>query len=747
MNNDSKFHIKFKISGIGPLNMTFPFELDQDIGKAIIYAPNGSGKTFVSRCFALLDGINSTPYEVSQLVSFSQEMGFYNFSYNSPHGISSSIKYTIDKNGKIQFSSNKNNLIFYVFNSDYVKKNFYEKNYHPDGNIPGMITIGEENIKIQKKREELKQLEQVKQLKQDELKQIITNKKKEISQKFNMGATLQELKLLDIDVLLNHEGNILNANDNLDTLFQKFMELKDLEENPDKYSSIRQLEHHLNLLAYDEEFEKILGTVYTKTNIQTEFLSIITRDQEFIKTGLALKKGSNLCPFCGQSLDNVQNLIKAYQDFFDKTQQTVEEQIERRRQVLRTFKHEIIGIQHSFPVLLEQFNGQKDLFNETKELVIKNFILPASFNDLYEDILNQLDKKTKDITQRIDLHIQYMTLNSQIQNILDSVDNLNNAIKTLEKSKENITSEIRSLKRKVCELVFDNLLRDNKKLLQEIKENIQKQKELKVEINDCVSQKPKKEYVHDIFTKYVNKYFGGKYKIDKDDFEISLEQYKLENPALSLSDGEKTVISFCYYLANIYSVVQEKDDCQRLFLIIDDPISSLDYNFVYITTTLIKNLEKELGIKTKIPMIILTHHIDFMNLLCSNNIIRQAYILKHNGIKKSSNNFIVPHFQHLYDIYQMAQGNVEAKHTIPNSIRQVLEYINNFKDNTLPLVDFIRTEKIFQDESMLLLIHNLSHGHYKTSPDLIEEQLSKGCNDVINYIEQNFPGQIKQLKK
>ena len=48
-----------------------------------------------------------------------------------------------------------------------------------------------------------------------------------------------------------------------------------------------------------------------------------------------------------------------------------------------------------------------------------------------------------------------------------------------------------------------------------------------------------------------------------------------------LSDGEKSILAFCFFLANIHGVVENESDYNRLFLVIDDPVSSMDFNYVY----------------------------------------------------------------------------------------------------------------------------------------------------------------------
>ena len=71
---------------------------------------------------------------------------------------------------------------------------------------------------------------------------------------------------------------------------------------------------------------------------------------------------------------------------------------------------------------------------------------------------------------------------------------------------------------------------------------------------------------------------------------LSLNSHKLDvNPDQVLSDGEKTILSFCYYLSNIHTKINNTEDYDKIILVIDDPISSMDFDYIYQLTSIIKN--------------------------------------------------------------------------------------------------------------------------------------------------------------
>ncbi|MBO6041586.1 hypothetical protein J6P52_00080 [bacterium] len=55
-------------------------------------------------------------------------------------------------------NTNKTDFIFYVFNIDFIRKNIYENIANLNSNIEGYITIGHEDIQIEKLREQISDL-------------------------------------------------------------------------------------------------------------------------------------------------------------------------------------------------------------------------------------------------------------------------------------------------------------------------------------------------------------------------------------------------------------------------------------------------------------------------------------------------------------------------------------------------------------------------------------------------------------
>jgi wobble nucleotide-excising tRNase len=97
-------------------------------------------------------------------------------------------------------------------------------------------------------------------------------------------------------------------------------------------------------------------------------------------------------------------------------------------------------------------------------------------------------------------------------------------------------------------------------------------------------------------------------------------------PADRLSDGEKTAITFAYFVTSLEA---DEQDLPQTIVYVDDPISSLDSNHVYAVFALI---EERLSVAMQ--LFVSTHNSEFFNLL-------KAKWLKDRRYSSSSEAFYV----------------------------------------------------------------------------------------------------------
>ena len=197
-------------------------------------------------------------------------------------------------------------------------------------------------------------------------------------------------------------------------------------------------------------------------------------------------------------------------------------------------------------------------------------------------------------------------------------------------------------------------------------------------------------------------------------------------------------------------MINNESDYDKLFFIIDDPISSMDFHYTYSLCRILERLHEnfEYSNRKKLRFILFTHNIEFMSILLRNNVIQKKYVLTHGKFKELKKELVLPYHEHLSDIYNVANDTQEPTHTIPNSMRHVLETIAKFEDPNQELVTFVDNNSDLKSCSALYnMIQDLSHGVWRSQPAIFPDDLKKGCKTIINFIENKYKGQIDNVKK
>ena len=171
----------------------------------------------------------------------------------------------------------------------------------------------------------------------------------------------------------------------------------------------------------------------------------------------------------------------------------------------------------------------------------------------------------------------------------------------------------------------------------------------------------------------------GFYQIQREDGTIA---------ETTLSEGEITFITFLYYLQLAKGGVSKETVNEERILVVDDPVSSLDSNVLFVVSTLIKEIIKE--IKSDIgnikQIILLTHNVyfhkevSFINgrtkLCCKTNF----WILRRNDKITSLQTFLMENpIQSSYELLwqELKSEDIKSSLTIQNIMRRIIE--NYFK--------------------------------------------------------------------
>lgn len=713
-----------------------------------VFANNGSGKTFLSRMFRLLN--NPTVESVNKVLSINKKVGSFKFQINEEKdtgNTSESLEIKVSKGNEPEIS-NLTKYIYHVFNSDYVKENIEEMQFLPDGEVEGYI-LGKAKIDLTKEKGKLKNLEDQIQEKGVFFRKEVEESKKELDN-FKVRKNTAEYKFTYTDV---YKGSFDYQDD------ESFDDLKSLNgllgAMPDNLEDVTDDMVNINTEFLDD-IKLLLKTKYSKSSFAQEFKEKIDSKLRFVSEGISnLSKDKSdwrNCPFCEQELlDDAKKLIDDYVSFLENEESKIKNSITDLISRLSSMKNRLPLALTTQKLLAKQFDDTK------KYLPSQNTVVLDEFNDSTEVlksisiIENLLEIKTADIENVMDSGMY----DDEIQVIMDYEESMNkvvlnnnNLISNLNTAKNSSSTEKLNINRRLCKSLYQKLQVDLDASINEIKELIDKKKSLNEQIDKKESQEKvsKKSKIIESLKYYLNSFFGDKYTLDEENFCLKFNKHLMtENATDILSDGEKSIVAFCFYLSDIHKVVAKETDYENLFLIIDDPISSLDFHYVYSVSQVLRSLQTQLNVKRN-RFIIFTHNLEFMSLLIRNNIIHEFVILSNGELKPLSRELVMPYEEHLRDVYSVAKGT-SPSHTTPNSVRHILETINRFEAPKMVLYEFCQKHEILKgNEFVYSLMHDGSHGVIRMQNAYTDEMIKKGCETVIDFVNSKYEGQINQIE-
>ncbi|PQJ32667.1 hypothetical protein BST92_12330 [Nonlabens arenilitoris] len=716
-----------------------------------IYANNGSGKTFLSRAFRLATKKEYNPTDSNKLLTLQQSKGDFKLDISNlkEPGRNRIYDFKLIRNSE-PLVRNNTGYIFRVFNDDYIKENLEVSKYRPNGEIEGYI-LGKEKIDLSKEKDELKSLKAKKTSTKEEIKVHINSALTELN-KLSIRKNTSEYQSIHLNNILLNEYTPIEE-ESFSKLLIKHNQLKSI---PVDLKDI----FPIDLIKPSNTLNQIISFLkepFTKSKIAEEFKLKVKHKQEFIENGINLiDPDGNTCPFCEQTLQN--SALKLIDQYVEYLNETEAKQIKKANDLFAQLRSERKDFSTLFKTGLKRISE----FNKSKIYIpsIENDSL-LEFKDLseldkdYQLIKILLDEKKEDISKTIktsELQSSVQSIENWIIDSNTSIEKNNTILKSFNKKKNNINSERLELNRRLCKSKFLEIKKDNSERIESIKglsvtidklfKNIAEKEQ-----NEKVS---KKEKVIESFKDLLTKFFGDKYSFDEQTFCIKFQNELLESNASDvLSTGEKSMIAFCYFIAETHIEVSSENDYQKLFFVVDDPISSQDFHFVYATAQIIRTLDKIFKIdKRKLRLILMTHNLEFMSIITRNNIISQKYILANGRIKSLSNELIMPYEEHLRDIYNVANGIIKPSHTTPNSLRHIIETINRFTSPDKELADFCNEiDGYAENEFLFSLMHDGSHGGIRQQKAYTESMIKSASKVVINYVETNFKGQIKLIEK
>lgn len=332
-----------------------------------------------------------------------------------------------------------------------------------------------------------------------------------------------------------------------------------------------------------------------------------------------LDKANGKCPFCQQQINELDLLKEKFSTFFDKQFQ---ENVQKIRTLGNLYYQKSNEIKNSIREIAKIFSSNRDclsLLEQLVELTEKNI-------QIIKDKI-QVPNEIKDI-------LSISRLTSEIAKLKDDIDKNNSDYHNLTVLKQNWLEDcwiymasnskmyIERYNKFCC--YYDKLIKingqsksKNEGLLSFYYKQIAELRKHTRNTTEAVDQ----------INKILNNVGFNDFYIKEQKKEEGISQYYLKRKNSnhdkvfkSLSEGEKTFISFLYfYQLCIGADNIEQESAKKKIIVIDDPVSSLDSQILFIVATLIHKLaqrknkaNKKVFLNPDIEQIfIFTHNIYF----------------------------------------------------------------------------------------------------------------------------------------
>ncbi|QTQ12202.1 AAA family ATPase [Treponema parvum] len=657
-----------------------------------IYGNNGSGKTTISRIIT-----NESAYP----------------------------------NCKIYWKSN-HTLETVVYNTDFINDNFEQSE-----EIKGIFTLGKEEADTQKKiKDEKNNIED------------ITNKINELTDSLFVNEeniknqnTISKEKFWKIKQAFDKEKTplvnaIAGARGKIDTFFDRV--LSEYKNNKSELKTKEELEEiarqcyvdsseqllPVTIIPYSEienlESNEILNkSIVGKDDLDIADLIKSLKNSDWVKTGMKYVSLSNSkCPFCQQTLPA--NLEERLNDYFDVTYENDKNTvIKLKRDYSNAISIYLDNVNKLLSSSYEQLNKDelKITFTSLQKITDSNF--------------NEINKKLENLSQKFALKsiLDYCKKIDAI--ILDA----NNKINEHNKFIQNIKTE----KQKLEPLVWKYICNELKDDIKEYSDNIGKLETEKANLESDKSEKNTELAEHETTLAELEKkqtsvkptldsinklladfnFTGFKLELGGDEFTYKIIRLDGTPVEKTLSEGEKSFVTFLYFYNLLKGSQATTGLANNRIVVIDDPVSSLDNDILFVVSTLIRRLFENISNNTSNikQLFIFTHNAYFFNEVTYNNgflknpEVRYILIKKYNNETKIKNCInekpINSTYDNLWNEVRIAEKDKTSINivSIQNTMRRIIEYYFQF----LGGIDIknLHTSKILKDKDDIAIYRSL----------------------------------------
>ncbi|CAM3126633.1 AAA family ATPase [Enterococcus faecalis] len=522
-------------------------------------------------------------------------------------------------------SRNPNDDKILVYNKQFVNDNFQQFD-----NLKGIFTLGEDSIDAQEKLNMLSRENEAK-------KSSIEIKEKTIS-KFDieikeMTDTLKE-KCWQLQrtigdtfsqALVGYRNSKQKFYEKCLTSYEEWDEestinLEQLKSDYDMayskssviYPIFSEIENvSIKMLETSELLSKVItGSGESPIGIVIDIL----KNSDWIQQGIEyMQQTENKCPFCQQVITNElqQEIIQYFDEEYEKDCTALDVLLDEYTKCCTKVLHDLeVILNNDIPFIdkenlrveyqllrsviqlnfeemkkKRQFPSNKVSLQSTEDRFEKINTIIREWNGKILSNNNIVENQEHEQKQCTELLWQYIVSNLSID-----IETYNKFLKGKNDAKQSINGQIITLKDEI---------KKNTKEIEDIEDSITSVAPTVTEINKILDKFDFKG-----FKLKENEQQKGSYSIIRNDGSSAKD---------TLSEGEYNFITFLYFYYLIYGSQDKTGITSNKIIVIDDPISSLDSNVLFIVSTLVKNLLKDCRRNKNgiLQTFILTHNVYF----------------------------------------------------------------------------------------------------------------------------------------
>lgn len=617
-----------------------------------------------------------------------------------------------------------------VYNSDFV-----ERVIGSVAGMPGIFTLGELDTQSQKKIEEIKPKIAVIEARREELKELTESVTKSLTAaketalaevwKAHTAHSGGELQLL-MQGYGNSKQKFFDAlktiqvaeDEKLDTIENLKKRLAEASGTEPQKSTLS-----LNIQGFQAIEQDAIWQERIAVSGQSKLAPLIEKwgNSDWVNKGREFAHDPE-CPFCQQAMPH--DLLAEFSKLLDGDRQ---EKIDHIQSLAQRYETAISALDTSFNQAL-----QEPIANEDPELTSVWSALKLAFQSNLTAMKAKLEKPSE---PAIIAESNLSDLRDKIAVINQQISAFNQRISDRDAEKRRIKAEFWKILRRDRAAAFSTYDAMTAPLLNQKAEHEKEDRKLESQLealNAMLTGLRQKQTGVDAAIIAINRRlsnmgisaFSIARKSDQESLYCLKRQGQNSGELKSLSEGEKTLISFLYYMELLKGSVKEGEmfPLDKTIVVIDDPISSLSVNYVFdIAAVICKELIAPTGGQKVRQVIALTHNLFFLHELMKqlsatdkNNKCQLFRVTKnpHTQVSPMKSSDLMNDYDALWFILREARDQQLPAHIVPNTMRCILEHFFSFNNKGEEFKAALgRMEQ--QDSQFVALARFLDRGSHK----------------------------------